>query len=145
MYKALQKNKELICKALNPAPLAECEASFNRLVAVVTASMEREEAGSSDEETLVSEEVPEADMDTDSPQASSPRMAEETKPGGHVTSSSNEVLALGEVGVYDPEFLHLAFDAAMQVLLDLEAMQDRLVTARLSVEVGGAKWGWGPL
>ncbi len=149
LYKALQKNKELIAQTLNPAPLTECEASFSRLVAMVTASMEAEgtreggdEERSSDEETLESDETLVAEveeMETESGQPGSSqtlRSTNETRQSGHVTSSAAEVVALGEVGVYDPMFPQLVFEAAMQVLEYLEGMQDRLATARLHVEVG---------
>lgn len=143
LYKALQKNKEMICKTLNPAPLTECEASFSQLVAMVTASMEREEkhedTRSSDEETLESEEVVDREGDVASLSCdvlgNSSKSQRPTERTGHVTSWSNEVVALGEVGVYDPEFLHLALEAAIQVLEYLEAMQERLLIARLTVEV----------
>ena len=144
----------MICKALNPAPLTECEASYSKMVAFMTekgAEARRKEGGqSSDEE---SEETLES-MEIDSNQASSSGDAstnQSTRNSNHatpdqtpttkkkdgvcVTGPPSEVIALGETGEYDPTFPRLAVEAAMKVLEYLEGMGERLLTACLHIEV----------
>ena len=214
LYKALQKNKEIIAGSVNPDSLKDCEKMFkellvahqnNKLLPSVTSSnsssssssssdsdddssgegvksedSEEEEAEESsnkmdtlterdervksknatdtDEamDTSSGDKKPKEDVATSSSSTSSSSTSSEDDKSSAVASSNertkdqanngpgDSTVAVGtprgcEVptsGVYDPTYPSMTLHVAVKVMEYLEAMQQRLITASLAVEVG---------
>lgn len=218
LYKALQKNKEIIAGSVNPASLKECEDSFkellvahqnNKLLPSITSSNSSSSSSSSSDsdddssgEGVKSEESDEEDNNNDDKMDASERddgvkikNNSDASTGEHVdatsadnndqntkekvttsSSSSSSSAALSEQdnpsavgrtnhqqrtpakqssdqvtvapptsatpttqipasGIYDPTYPNMTLHVAVKVMEYIEAMQQRLITASLSVEV----------
>lgn len=210
LYKALQKNKDLITGSINPTNLNDCERLFkellfahknNKLLPSVTSSSSSSSSSSnssSDDESsgegVKSEESEEAEeetngdkidisdrgegvkseikattgelMDTmpadgdkklneavtkpsnsssdeEKPSTSAPsnqQRTTDTSGGSDSTTgvTAKQVCEVPASGIYDPTYPSMTLHVAFKVMEYLEALQQRLITASLAVEVGVA-------
>ena len=197
LYKALQKNKEIIAGAVSPANLSQCEQLFkelldahenDKLLPSVTSSnsssSSSSDSDSSDESSgdgVKSDESEEEEvkmetadgvegvkdksegdrdesMDTaldqrskEDTMAQSPPPSEEegkssvvapsadqrAEPTNQDTAAASQKSSIvPSSGVYDPTYPSMTLHFAVKVMEYIEAMQLRLITASLAVEVG---------
>lgn len=195
LYKALQKNKDLITSSINPTNLNDCESSFkellvahknNKLLPSITSSSSSSSSSSnssSDDESsgegVKSEESEEAEEETNGDKvvgsdrgegvkseskattgelmdttpadveekssaavpSNQQRTTDASSDGGNKSTlavAAKQQCEIPASGIYDPTYPGMTLHVAFKVMEYLEALQQRLITASLAVEVGVA-------
>ena len=166
LYKLLQKNKDLVAKAMDPAKLSGCRERFSEVLETLKTSttlqcceqgvnekqqrvnkensvdVENVDSSVSDNDTMDTE-LTNQKADTDHVTSTSDNETDHvtnTSNGmpSHVTELTNEI---PDEGVYDPSFPGVVFDASVRLLASVEDMHNRLSTASLHTAVSGVGRG----